>query len=90
MEDFIKMKHSRYSKKKHIGIHQKNKHLDISHPATTSNSKQKCSKIDSLLKQFEEMKILLAEAFTKVDRLEQSQNNCKNCKSFTHTTPNCN
>jgi len=36
------------------------------------------------------MKILLAEAVTKIDRLEQCKNNCKNCKSSTHTTPNCN
>ena len=90
-EDFIKMKHSSHSKKKHAGISQKDKSLGTSHPATTtSNSKQESSEIDSLIKQFGEMKILLAEAVTKVDRLEQSKNNCKNCKSSTHTTPNCN
>ena len=32
------------------------------------------------------MKILLAEAVTKVDKLEQNRNNCKNCRSSTHTT----
>ena len=36
------------------------------------------------------MKILFAEAVTKVDRLEQSKNSCKNCRSSTHTTLNCN
>jgi len=35
------------------------------------------------------MKILLAEAVTKVDKLEQSRNNYKNHISSTHTTPNC-
>jgi len=89
-EDFIKMKHSSHSKKKHASISQKNKSLSASHPAITSNSKQESSEIDGLIKQFGEIKILLAEAVTKVDRLEQSKNNCKNCKSSTHTTSNCN
>jgi len=68
----------------------KDKSLGTSHPATTCNSKQECSEIDSLIKQFGEMKILLDEAVTKVDRLDQIKNNHKNCKSSTHTTPNCN
>jgi len=89
------MKHSSYSKKKHAGISQKDKSFGTSHFGTnylaiTSNSKQESSEINSLIKQFGEMKILLAEAVTKVDRLEQSQNNCKNCKTSTHITPNCN
>ena len=86
-KDFIKTKHSSHSKKKHASISQKDKRLGTSHPAATSNSKQE---INRLIKQFEEMKILLAEAVTKVNRLEQSKNNCKNCKSSIHTTPNCN
>ena len=49
----------------------KDKSLGTSHPATTCNSKQECSEIDSLIKQFGEMKILLAEAVTKVNRLEK-------------------
>jgi len=70
-EDFIKMNHSSYSKKKHASISQKDKSLDTSYPATTSNSKQESSEIDSLIKQFGEIKIIFAEAVTKVDRLEQ-------------------
>jgi len=89
-EDFIKMKHSSHSKKKHAHISQKDKSLDTSHLAITSNSKQESSEIDSLIKQFGEMKILLAEAVTKVDTLEQSKTDCKDCKSSTHTAPNCN
>ena len=77
------MKHSSYSKKKHVSISQKDKSFSTSHPATIS-------KIDSLIKQFRETKIALAEAITKADRLEQSQNNCRNCKSSTHTTSNYN
>jgi len=90
-EDFIRMKSSSHSKKKRVGISQKDKNINGGHPATsTSNSKQESSEIDSLIKQFGEMKILLAEAVTKVDRLEQSKNSCKNCRSSAHTTPNCN
>ena len=70
-EDFIKMKSSSHSKKKHIGISQKDKSLSTSYSATTSNSKQESSEIDSLIKQFGEMKILLAEA--NVNRLEKKQ-----------------
>ena len=62
-EDFIKMKYSGHSKKKHAGISQKDKSLGTSHPATTtSNSKQESSEIDSLIKQFGEIKIRFAEA----------------------------
>ena len=32
----------------------------------------------------------MLEAVTKVHRLEQTKNNCKNCRSSNHTTPNCN
>jgi len=35
-EDFIKMKHSSHSKKKHASISQKDKSLGTSHPAITS------------------------------------------------------
>jgi len=50
-EDFIKIKHSSHSKKKHAGISQKDTSLGTSYPATTtSNSKQESSKIDSLIK----------------------------------------
>jgi len=69
-KDFIKMKHSSHSKKKHASISQKDKTLGTSHPAITSDSKQESSEIDRLIKQFGEMKILLAEAVTKVDRLD--------------------
>jgi len=80
-QDFIKMKSSSHSKKKHAGFSQKDKSLVTSHQATTtSNSKQEYSKIDSLIKQFGEMKILLAEAVTKVNRLEKKQ------KQNTHFT----
>jgi len=65
------MKSSSHSKKKHIGISQKDKSLSTSYSATTSNSKQESSEIDSLIKQFGEMKILLAEA--NVNRLEKKQ-----------------
>jgi len=75
----------------HVGISQKDKNIDASHSATgISNSKQESSEIDTLIKQFGEMKILLAEAVTKVDRLEQTKNSCKNYRSCAHTTPNCN
>jgi len=84
------MKLNSHSKKKHAAISQKGKSFDTSYLATTSKSKHKFSEIDSLIKQFGEMKILHAEAVTKVDRLEQSKNNCKNCNGSTHTTSNCN
>ena len=88
-EDFIRMKSvSSHSKKKHIGTSKKDKGV-----SNTSNSiattKQESGEIDSLIKQFGEMKILLAEAVTKVDKLEQNRNSCKNCRSTTHTAPNC-
>ena len=54
---------------------------------TTSNSKQESSKINSLIKQFGEVKILLAVAIIKLDRSEQSKTDCK---TSTYTTPNCN
>ena len=70
-KDFIKMKSSSHSKKKHAGISQEDKSLGISYPAiTTSNSKQESSEIENLIKHFAERKILLAEAVTKVDRLK--------------------
>jgi len=76
-EDFIKMKSSSHSKKKHAGITQKDKSSSTSYAAITSNSKQESSEIDGLIKQFREMKILLAEAVTKVSRLEQRKNKHK-------------
>jgi len=89
-DDFIRIKSSSHSKKQG-SISQKDKSINTGHPATSnSNSKQESSEIDSLIKQVGEMKILLAEAVTKVDRLEQSKNSCKNSRSSTHTTPNCN
>jgi len=89
-EDFIRIKSSSHSKKKHVGIGQKDKNINTGHPATsTSNSKQESSGIVSLIKQFGAMKILLAEAVTKVDRLKQSKNSCKNYRSSTYTTSNC-
>jgi len=81
-EDFIRMKlTSSHSKKRHTSISRKDKSSsNTSYPAAnTSNSKQASSEIDSLIKQFGEMK-LLAEAVTKVDKLEQAKNSCKNCR----------
>ena len=90
-EDLIRRRLVSHSKKKHTSISQKDKGISTGHSVTTaSNSKQEPSKIDSLIKQFEEMKILHAEAVTKVDRLKQSKTNCKNCRSSSHTTLNCN
>jgi len=47
--------------------------------------------MDALIKQFEEMKIMLAEAVTKVSKLEQASNNafCKICKGLDHNAQNC-
>ena len=56
------MNHCIHSKKKYAGISQMDKSLDTSHPARTSNSRQESSEIDSLIKKFGEIKILLAEA----------------------------
>jgi len=81
-EDFIKMKHGSHSKKKYAGIRPKDTSLGTSYPAITSNCKQESSEIDSLIKQFREMKILFTEAVTEVDRLEQSKNNCKIVKAL--------
>ena len=41
---------------------------------------QEPSIIDRLIKQFEQIKLLLAEAVLKGNKLEQSKNNCKNWK----------
>ena len=90
-EDFIKMKLINHSKKKHTSISWKDEGISIGHSVSmTSNSKRESSEIDSLIKQFGEIKILLAEAVTEVDKLEQSKNNCKNCRSSTYTTSNYN
>ena len=77
-EDFIRMKSSSCSKKTYAGISQEDKVLVLAILITISNSKQESSEIDSLIKPFGKINILLAEAVTKVDRLEQSKNNCKN------------
>jgi len=41
---------------------------------------QEPSIIDRLIKQFEQIKLLLAEAVLKGNKLAQSKNNCKNSK----------
>ena len=72
-EDFIRTRPVGHSKKKHTSISQKDKGISTGHSViTANNSKQKHSEIDSLIKQFRQMKILFAKAVTKVDRLEQS------------------
>ena len=44
-EDFIKMKHSSHSKKKHAGVSQKDKSLGTSHPPITSNPSKNLVKL---------------------------------------------
>jgi len=91
-EDFIRMKStSSHSKKRHTSISRNDKSSNnTGYPAAiTDSSEQESREIDSLIKQFGEIKLLLAEAVTKVDKLEQVKNSCKNCRSSAHTTPNC-
>ena len=58
---------------------------------TATSNKKESSEIDSLIKQFAEMKIMLAEAVSKVSKLEQTSNRiyCKNCKGMDHNAQNC-
>ena len=77
-EDFIKMK-SKLIKNK-----GDNKSINLA-------TKPQLGELDELIKQFGEMKIMLAEAVSKVDKLEQNKSylSCKNCRNTDHHTQNC-
>jgi len=84
------MKLSSCSKKKYTGISQKDKNISTDYITTnTKDSKQESSELNSLIKQFGEIKILLAKAVTKFDRLNQSKNSFKSCRSSSYTIFHC-
>src|SRR5436190_21816642 len=83
---FIKKKSHEISKPTHFKA--KETKNEISGKATKDKD------FDAFIKQFSEMKIMLAGTVNKLEKLEQSkstkfQYNCKNCQSFTHDARTC-